>query len=207
VKRAIFIPWRGGNTTREEAFAETWRRLWKPLGIAVYTGDSEETPFNRGASRNAAAAGRAWDVALFADADVLLSPKNIHAALDAAYLEDVVVFPHDRYHALSRSGRVQRASTAPTNGGALAISRTAWGLVQGFDARFKGWGWEDFAFKMATETILGDPIRIPGPMSELFHQKTGRGRPDTDRALGQRYRRAVGDREAMLAIVNEDPLG
>lgn len=160
--------------------------------------------FNRGASRNAAAqAAGEWDCALFVDADVLIERRNIWRALDAAYLEDRVVFPHDRYHALSAMGRAERMTTAPTNGGALAISRVAWERVGGYDPRFTGWGHEDAAFYLATSTLLGDPIRLPGVMSEINHPKTGRARPEADAALYRRYKAARGDQVAMLSIVRE----
>lgn len=212
MRAVILIPWRSNHGDRDDIFERTWHHQWEPLNLPVYTGDSGSPKFNRGASRNtasrradAAGFGR-WDVALFADADVLLERANIRRALDDALRHNVIAFPHDRYHALGKDGRLLQQSTAPTNGGALAISRTAWDLVQGYDERFAGWGYEDAAFRLATETLLGDPIRIPGPMKELHHAKTGRARSDDERRLYERYKSARGDWMTMKALVDEDPV-
>lgn len=208
MREVILIPWRPGRPDRVRAFYETWTTQWDQLNLPVYLGDSGHDRFHRGASRNAAAraAGR-WDVALIADADVLLFRENIREAMRQAYAFDRVVFPHDRYQSLRRDGRPFQTSTAPTNGGALAISRDAWERVQGYDERFAGWGYEDAAFRLATETLLGSPIRLPGFMRELFHEKTGRGRSEAERELYERYKRAHrnGDERAMKALVDEDP--
>jgi len=208
-REVILIPWRAGRPDRVAAFYKTYTEQWQPLGLPVYLGDSRHDRFHRGASRNAAArdAGN-WDVALIADADVMLFRENIKEALKQALVYDRVVFPHDRYQSLRRDGRPYQTSTAPTNGGALAISRDAWELVQGYDERFAGWGYEDAALRTATETLLGMPIRLPGFMRELFHEKTGRGRSESERALYERYKRAwkANDARAMKMLVDEDPL-
>jgi len=209
MREVILIPWRVGRPDRMAAFTETWNTQWKPLGIPTYLGDSRHDRFHRGASRNAAARDAGdWDVALFADADVLLDPRNIKEALRQAAIFDRVVFPHDRYQSLRRDGRPYQTSTSPTNGGALAINRASWELVQGYDERFAGWGYEDAALRTATETLLGMPIRLPGFMRELFHEKTGRGRSEEERALYERYKRAwkANDARAMKMLVDEDPL-
>lgn len=208
MRKVVCVPWRGGQRDREDAWDRV-RAQYERLGLEIVTGDSGHQRFHRAASRNAAAKNAGdWDVALFSDADVLLDPRNVPAALDAAYLLDVVVFPHDRYHRLDPRERVHLASTAPTNGGALALSREAWEYVGGYDERFAGWGYEDAAFRLATETLLGQPERIAGYMRELFHVKTGRGRSEAERVLYQRYKHAhaADDIEAMLALVREDPL-
>lgn len=209
MREVICIPWRPTKPDRVAAFHETWQTLWHPLDLPLYFGDSGHPRFHRAASRNAAAlkAGD-WDVALFADADVLLDPRNVREALRQAYAFDRVAFPHDRYQSLNKDGRAHLTSNAPTNGGALAISRDGWERVQGYDERFGGWGYEDAAFRLATETLLGSPIRIPGYMRELFHVKTGRSRSEEERALYERYKRAHrnGAEAEMLALVSENPL-
>jgi hypothetical protein len=206
VREVILIPWRPSAPDRVAAFYKTWTEQWERVDLPIYLGDSGHDKFHRAASRNAAArdAGR-WDVALFADADVMLFRENIKEALRLAYQFDRVVFPHDRYQSLRKDGRPFQTSTAPTNGGALAISRAAWERVQGYDERFAGWGYEDAALRLSTETLLGAPVRLPGYMREVFHVKT-RNRSDEERALYERYKRAVGNEDAMLALVNEDPL-
>ena len=209
VRAVVCIPWRKGRPDRVAAFEETFRTLWVPLGLPVYLGDSGHDRFHRAASRNAAAyAAGDWDVAIFADADVLLDPANLREAVRQADIYDRVVLPHDRYQSLRKDGRPLQTSTAPTNGGALVLSRQAWSRVQGYDERFAGWGYEDAAFRCATETLLGGPIRLPGYMRELYHEKTGRGRSESERALYERYKRAWknDDMGAMQALVDEDPL-
>ncbi len=199
------MPWRGGQPDREAALRRVWREQWEPLGLPVYLGDSEHSVFHRGASRNAAArlAGD-WSAALFVDADVLLSSRSIlYLALEKAEMLDVVVFPHDRYQSLDKDGRPRLTSTGPTNGGALAISREAWERVNGYDERFAGWGYEDAAFSLATQTLLGPPIRLPGYMREINHKKTLRLRVGAERVLFEEYKRAKGNRDAMFRLVRE----
>lgn len=208
MREVILIPWRPGRADRIIAFENTWNHL-KSLNLPTYLGDSGHARFHRGASRNAAAYNAGdWDVALITDADVLVPLANIREALAQAYAYDHVVFPHDRYQSTRKDGRPFQTSTGPTNGGSLAISRDAWERVQGYDTRFSGWGYEDAAFRLATETLLGGPIRIPGIMKEQYHEKTGRGRSEEERALYEKYKRAHRnhDESMMLALVNEDPL-
>ena len=161
MRKVVLIPWRPTTPDRITAFDRLWRTQWEPLGLPIYLGDSGHAKFHRAASRNAAAvAAGDWDVALFADADVRLVERNIRDALDKAPVYKRLVFPHDRYKSLDRNDRTKQESTAPTNGGAFAISREAGELVQGYDERFAGWGSEDAALRCATVEFRRPPTCV-----------------------------------------------
>ena len=81
-----------------------------------------------------------------------------------------------------------------------------WSSHGGQDERFRGWGFEDAAWYIAHETILGGPPRRePGSVFALHHLAQPREgeQYDLNAALMDRYRAASGDPSAMLALVTE----
>lgn len=210
--RAVCIPWRGGDPDRDYAFAVV-REMWERNLFDVYTGDSGDEKFNRAASRNAAVAEMQRHLTgddrnygysfIVSDADVKIEDNVAETALGVAYLEDVLVFPHSQYRRQGPDGRVTASSHGePTNGGAVAISGAAWGYLNGYDPRLGGWGFEDAAFLLAAETMLGESYHLEGIMTEFHHYRPQVWRQE-DRDLYLRYKAARGKPLEMHAIVEE----
>ena len=74
----------------------------------------------------------------------------------------------------------------------------------GQDERFRGWGFEDAAWYLAHETLLGaPPERHPGRVYALHHVGETRAgiQYDANAARMERYRSAAGDPVAMAQLV------
>jgi hypothetical protein len=79
-----------------------------------------------------------------------------------------------------------------------------WWRHGGQDQRFRGWGFEDAAWYLAHETLLGEaPRRHPGHVYALHHTAEVREGPqyDANAALMERYRAAATSAEAMRTLV------
>jgi hypothetical protein len=185
---------------------------------------ADEGPFNRSAAVNRAAeAAGDWDVAVVMDADVLPDPHALRAAAATALGTGGPAIAFDRRKHLTARGTAKildegfRGSWLPfvkhdltaSVSGAYAVRRDLWDAVGGFDELFSGWGWEDVAFRIATETVAGKPpVRVAADLWHLWHPKS----PENDhasptflanRARGDRYKAARWDRAAVGALLAE----
>lgn len=187
----LLIPWRGGNVYRERnlSFVLDW---YSPLGLEVFLGDSGHEPFNRGASRNAAAqAAGAWDRALIADADCLAEIDVVRRAFDLASSTGKLILPHNDFWDLTKKGtekfmrdpnryrdnpsyfaRVSpiRWAQPVAPSGALVLTRAAYDEIGGYDPGFKGWGYEDTALLFDAERTVGYE-RLIGRLVHLYHMR------------------------------------
>lgn len=111
---------------------------------------------------------------------------------------------------------------AQSNGhqyGALAqiMPREAFGLVEGMDPRFRGWGGEDVSFLKAVDTMYQQHEVVPGPIAHFWHAKVGKdyrtrqwvgqGWATANSRLSQRYMSAAAEPGAMRHLAEEHKLG
>ena len=90
--------------------------------------------------------------------------------------------------------------------GVYVTTRRTWEAHGGQDERFRGWGFEDVAWYLAHETLLGaPPQRHEGRVYALNHAVETRAGDQYERNAGlmQRYRDAAGDAAAMAGLVAE----
>lgn len=215
----LLAPYRGDDGGHRDRCWEYVRNWWEAqLQLPVFTGDVPG-PFNRAAARNDAArrAGD-WQVAIFVDADTIMTGHDavapVHQAVALARDTGTVVLPHTRYIALTSSGTVRllagtswrrhtkyQREDVPL--GVMVVSRAAWDTLGGFDERFTTWGGEDVAFRVAAATLVG-LRRLPGTLLHLWHPRDlskaeyvrSRGGP-----LRQEYRVASGNPAAMRKLL------
>ena len=148
-------------------------------------GESPEGPFNRSAAINHAAAQVDWDVAVIMDADTFVPPKQLSEAVELASepWRLVAAFTHvielsrlasDKYLAGSArfgEGGIRRRDSALTvQSSCLAVHRSLFERVGGFDDKFVGWSAEDNAFWLACTLHAGEPLRVEGPAYHLWHR-------------------------------------
>jgi hypothetical protein len=219
----------GGERDRLWSFA---RAMWANLfpGWSIHEGHHEgwEGPFNRSAAVNRAAhaAGTDWQVAVIIDADVIPDPHAVHAAAAIARAgRPAIAFDHRKHLTAKGTRKIidegYRGSWEPfvktdlpdSVSGAYLVNRDLWSAVGGFDELFSGWGWEDIAFRIATETIVGaPPARVVGTLWHLWHHRS----PENDqasptfavnRARGDRYKAARWDRAAITELLTEAHAG
>jgi hypothetical protein len=152
-------------------------------GWRVIEGHHDGGPFNRSAALNTAAAlAGDWEVAVIADADSLVAPEQLAEALAyanetqrlvIAHSEWVNVEPHEVDGFLDRRALRwddKRIICQRTVSSMLAVPRSVWDAVGGFDEGFVGYGYEDNAFAHACKIVTGDVHRVYGPVFHLSHE-------------------------------------
>jgi hypothetical protein len=190
VSTVILVPRRadGGHRDRLWAFCrERWERHFPDWPIVE--GSHDDGPFNRSAAVNAAAARATaehpdWATALIIDSDTVSDPRAIRQAVAVALQTGAMVVGHDErvmltkdgtrrilegYDGSWRSARFVEKVWQDSVSCAVAVSRTLWDEVGGFDEGFVGWGREDTAFRIACEVHGGPILKVSGETFHLWH--------------------------------------
>lgn len=219
----ILVPRREGFADRDRTWV--WTKAWwakRFPDIPIVEGHHNVGLFNRAAALNTASktAGE-WDVALVIDADVICDPQHVRDAVAMAAAQGRIVVPFTVRHNMNQRGsqRIMEGETGPwerwiaqnfhdQHSSVIAVPRTVWETVGGFDETFAGWGMEDTAFALAAETLVGPLIHMEGEVWHLWHPTAPEGHVGTpsaiaNRARGARYQAAKGDADAIRAIIAE----
>lgn len=226
MKTVVLVPRRAGREDRDRIwkFCRSW---WEnDHDWPIIEGEHDDGgPFNRAAALNVAAdqAGD-WDAAVCIDADVLIDAKQVRSAVSLALVSGGPVLAYDERVHLSTRGtqRVMQGFTGnwvhrgfveamlrDSCSSAYVVTRELWDAVGGFDERFAGWGWEDVAFRCATETVSGiELVKISGKLFHLHHVVSGENNRKestfvANKARGELYREARWDGEAMEALLSQ----
>ena len=215
----VLVPWRP-QPSRIEAFEALrgWYARHLPEAV-IRTFDTDDELFNLSACRNVAIASidNENEVVVINDADTVPELAPLLAAVEAAATSGLVHLPYDRYHWLGREGTAQfLAGTEPSDceyelvigarSGVYVTTPATWWSHGGQDERFRGWGFEDAAWYVAHETLLGEaPRRHPGAVYALHHETQLREGPqyDLNAQLMDRYSAASTSRSTMAQLVFE----
>jgi hypothetical protein len=135
-----------------------------------------------------------WDVALIIDSDTVSNHDSVWEAIRYADQTGGLAVAHTQRHMMTeratkdilsgnrktwKRGSMIERTWRDSVSCAIAIKRSTWDAIGGFDERFEGWGFEDTAFHFACETIIGLPIKkIPGDCYHLWHPPS----PETSRS-------------------------
>lgn len=217
---AVVIPWRPGLPDRAAHHAAVRHHLRDILPHAVHIdADSGHEVFSRAGSRNRGvhlAADVGCDIVVLCDADTLVEPQPLLDAVTACQ-DGVMHLPYTRYRSLTKKGLAQYQAGTPllgcdvdhdhegATGGVIVIRVDAWWRAGGMDERFRGWGHEDAAFRVAADTLLGATVRHRGTIHHLWHTREWNlGSPEfaANAARMERYRAVEGDRDAMRALLS-----
>jgi mannosyltransferase OCH1-like enzyme len=227
VRVVILVPRRVDNGHRDAlwAFAREWWERDVP-DFEIFEGfDNSDLPFNRALAINRAAemAGD-WDVAHVIDGDVLADPRAVRQAVELAHREGMAVVAHNERMMLTPVGTEKvmsgyrgpweekgmvRKTWPDSVSCSVAVPRTLWDAVGGFDHLFEGWGFEDTAFVIAAETFSGKLLlKVNSQVWHLHHESNPDARiksPSYQANLArvERYRAARFDRDAVQALLNE----
>lgn len=223
----VLVGRRPDNGRRDRLWA--WcRPRWEELGWPVVAGLHGGGPYCMSvASNRAAEAAGDWDVAFYVGADWALEDIS-HAETAARWAErsGKLVFAHDETVVLSEQvtdhlldGRAEMGDLrdygdigsvhSNTFSGALAVPRSLWDTIGGFDERFVGWGGEDIAFWCACWAIAGGFERVSGSrVYHLWHPSDRSLKEDAPEypandALMRRYLAARTDKRAMWRLLAE----
>lgn len=195
MKLSIIIPWHdNGCEWRRKSF--DWLRNRYAALLTDYefvcgsTKNIDDDPhWNRAASRNALVEQSSGDTLLIADADTVFQLDQIERGIAQLLGGAPWVIPYceERYYNLTadETALVWRCFPGagipePTDprqwdhkitswAGLLLVPRAAFDAVGGYDERFKGWGYEDNAFKTALDRVVGPHRRTDGYALHLWH--------------------------------------
>jgi hypothetical protein len=190
VRTVILVPYRpdGGRRDQLWTFTRAWLEARHP-DYQIYVGASPEGLFNRSAAINSAAAEAGdWDVAVVCDSDTVVPAAQLEEAVATAHRTGLLTSALTKVVELSREStdlllsgtdadvtRLKKDRTRTkddmTQSSVLAVPRSLWDAVGGFDEEFCGWGCEDNAFWLAATVFGGgDPIRVQGSAFHLWHE-------------------------------------
>lgn len=203
----IVIPWRP-QPSRLAAFDAVVAWYREELGdVPVLIVDSDDDVFNLARCRNLGV-GRLADpeeVVVIGDADTIPEGGALREAIAAAATSGRVHLPYTEYRWLGAAGTAQHAAGVPLAdcdhevvrgacSGVYVTTPATWASHGGQDERFRGWGFEDAAWHVAHETLLGEPPRRhEGRVFALHHVAELREGPnyEANAALMARYRAAA----------------
>ena len=214
------IPWRP-QPSRLAAYDATvdWYRSNLPEAIVTIV-DSDDQIFTLSRCRNLGVAGADDDVVIINDADTVPELSPLLEAISAARVDGLVHLPYTDYRWLGAAGTAQFAAGRELSecdyelvvgacSGVYVTTADAWWAHGGQDERFQGWGFEDAAWYLAHETLLGrPPQRHAGRVYAQHHAAEARHgeQYEANRALMERYRAASGNTELMRQVVFEESM-
>lgn len=218
MKLGVVVPWRP-RPTRLKPFSLTVNRLMDQFpNSTVYYADTEDEVFNVSGSRNQgclSAIKDGCDMLLVVDADTLLDKDAVEAAIIKATENECVCFPFTTYNRLFQQpsesllgGELTYEEVAvfgPDSavehpGGAYVLSSSTFLLLNGWDQRFVGWGYEDDAFLEAHRIYLSrDAERVDGYAVTLFHLDRDQEYMEQNRERLNEYRKK--SKEEMFELI------
>lgn len=212
MKTAVCIPHRPQDDERVANLACSKAR-WEKMGFEVFHADSEGPVFSRSQAINKSVKLADADAFIVADADILLDDSvKARQALKVASERDAFVVCFHELRILdwpetravrdgadpARQPYMQRVGM--TWGQCLAMSRTLFDKVGGFDERFVGYGCEDLAFYVCCSTFT-EAVRVRGTAYHLRHIAGEGGATYDNNVLYNQYLAVQGDEEAMMVLV------
>lgn len=224
---SIILPYRdSGDLYRERIFDWMLKRyeMLFPLSEIVIC-DSGDEVFNRSKSRNIGVKKSKNEYLLIADADTLPYKKFVEQGIYQLDKGSHWLFLYDEleyYNADKRSSeRILNRNPIDTItpreilwehkitawAGQILIRKSDFFKAGGYDERFTGWGYEDNAFQVACDVIIGGHSRIRNGWTihiwhPYSHQSTfGQPMIDMNRNLYKEYLELANNKNAMIKFV------
>lgn len=200
------------------------RQRWERLlpDVEIFEGHHDEPgPFSLAkASNRAAAVAGDWDMAVYVGADFMVGGEDqIRRAIATSQVSGMLTLAHGTVvmtNEESAEAVRQGAEPSPDMGdthvnsftGVLTVPRSLWDLVQGFDERFVGWGWDDQAFWASCWAMAGGFKRVDGFLYHLWHPRVRTDNEENpyyreNEVLGRRYLDARRSKPNMVRIIRE----
>lgn len=185
----VVIGWRDRGDPDRQANLET---VLNHLGeitdwptVVVGDGLADPSPFNRSRAYNRAIAANPAEVWVFHEADMLMPPGALQAAVSQATDWLGLVVPFTTYRYLSsedtvavradpsqafKAEAVREMLNGRATGAVNVVSRDTMKAVGQWDEVFSGWGYDDRAMTRAFAIAVRRPTRyVKGPGVHLWH--------------------------------------
>jgi hypothetical protein len=217
-KLGIAIPWRE-QPSRVYAFNAITNHYKKHfVDVPLYYGDFPSERWNTSGSRNIAcekAFADGCDVVAVMDADFFMHPEAIREGVEKAVKLGRMVIPFQNLYfldqvfsqklvegelGLNKIGLyfpVYRHQVAGSN----IITKKVFETLNGWDERFLGWGYEDVAFTLAHETLIGPVSKINNYAASLFHEDRDKELVENNKEHAELYASYVNDQSSMKDLI------
>lgn len=215
---AVVVPRRADGGHRDQVWAEllAWYAAELPE-VRVVEGHHDDGPFNRSAAINAGVdAAGPHDVLVIADADSWVDPEQLRTAVSTSAATGQLVLAYDLFCYLSRTMSAEALAGFAGSwwpgvewsldwsvSSMVVVPAPLWAEMGGADEGFVGWGGEDFALFHALDTLGGGHHRTLGPVWHFWHPPALHDSDDVFPARQKLYADAAGDRDAMLALLEQ----
>jgi hypothetical protein len=181
----VLIPYQESDSWRRSALGHL-SSLYRCHDFPFRVLETDRQPFPKAWLLNRAALESTADILVFNDADSLVRPGNVLAAVRAALTHPGAVHAFDLYRCLTRAA-IERIHywrhafdlpersfeshlTASGSHGCYAIRRECFLECGGYDERFVGWGYEDLAQEIVYQSYWPSR-RVPGELIHLWHPR------------------------------------
>lgn len=187
-KISILVPYQSDGGYRDRNWYWVKKRYETLMPNAeICIGNYDNEPFSRSIAINNAAKLATRDIFIIADSDIIFDMNQIAKAI-LALCDFTWVIPYSiiNYLTLQQTNRLQKMKSdviinnigftdyVKSNyynvGGITILKREHFEKVNGFDERFKGWGYEDNAFQRAMDTLCGPYGRVNNSLWHMYHE-------------------------------------
>ncbi len=188
---SLLVPTGFKDRRRHEIYLWVMNRWLKQFpDWQVCIGEDDPTNYNRSRARNDAFRQADGDILVISDADTATTVENVERAIAQCLTTDAWVIAHKHYYSLDEyytdfllqmepdftfdkegfaRGKFNWVMTNKSEAGVIVMPREAYESVEGYDERFRGWGYEDNAFAAKLRKGWGDPQRTDGFVAHLWH--------------------------------------
>lgn len=223
MKFSLLVPRKPDNGVRDYHWSLVKKRYQKLMPqVEICTGFDRSELFCRSRALNKAARKATGDIFIVCDADVIFNPNLLEKILSVIHLHPWII-PFTRAIFLSKAATkryIKKGLPAKVGikkeediersyfgKGQLinVMKRECFEAVHGLDERFRGWGLEDFAFRLALDTIVGQHFIMDGDVYHLWHPRAKRNHRHApkNKSLYLRYLKAADDVMEMKKLISE----
>jgi hypothetical protein len=186
MKVGLGIPFWGDDETRITAYKSVYARLKEMYLWDVIIGGTWGLQPHRGKARNAIVEQfKDFDVIVLCDADSYPQEGPLKQAIEDAYVDYKIHFPHTTIWQLDSQGGL-KYPYGPSAGGCWVFRPETWAYLGGMEER-GGWSVDDRSFLEVMKTFELGPVYHRGVLTCLWHATEARIVPPEDKAIIQEY--------------------
>lgn len=169
--------------------------------------------FNTAAARNKCVRDSPTEIVVINDADTIPDLQALHEGLEYVKSTGLACIPYTRYNQVSIDDTIDYLQGEPINknrcsiyagavGGIVITTKSTWDRHNGQDERMFGWGYQDTAWHLSYDTLIGTINRTDGDIYALAHDLAPREQNMENNVYHfQKYLNARNDFEMMSDLV------